>query len=167
MDISCEQWGVSQEPNSWCPYMFPLAARRLPSRRAAHACACACARTRLPPSPPIAQAARRRSLTAAAARPRPARCPLTVIRMPSLSPSMVSATVTHWNVDLGAPITCGELIVEVETDTLDEFKLGNVVGMEIEAWDEGYLARGTLRVARHTPLRLNTSSVRQHAPAQC
>ena len=120
--------------------MFPLAARRLPSRRAAHACACACARTRLPPSPPIAQAAPRRSLTAAA-RPRPARCPLTVIRMPSLSPSMVSATVTHWNVDLGAPITCGELIVEVETDTLDEFKLGNVVGMEIEAWDDGYLAR--------------------------
>ena len=65
---------------------------------------------------------------------------MTVVSMPQLSPSMKSATITRWLLNVGDEFESGELFVEVTTDSLLDHG-SEVFGMEIESWEDGHAAR--------------------------
>ena len=60
--------------------------------------------------------------------------------MPMLSPSMTSATITRWMIDVGDEFESGELFVEIMTDSLLETG-SQTFEMEVESWEDGHLAR--------------------------
>jgi hypothetical protein len=65
---------------------------------------------------------------------------MTVVPMPMLSPSMASATITRWMLDVGDEFESGELFVEITTDSLLETG-SQTFEMEVESWEDGHLAR--------------------------
>jgi hypothetical protein len=65
---------------------------------------------------------------------------MTVVAMPQLSPSMTSATITRWLLDVGDEFESGELFVEISTDSLLESG-SETFEMEIESWEDGHAAR--------------------------
>ena len=54
------------------------------------------------------------------------------IKMPALSPTMESGTLSKWLVKEGDSVTSGDVIAEIETDKAT---------MEVEAVDEGTMAK--------------------------
>lgn len=65
---------------------------------------------------------------------------MTVVSMPQLSPSMTSATITRWLLDVGDEFESGELFMEISTDSLLETG-SQTFEMEIESWEDGHAAR--------------------------
>ena len=55
-----------------------------------------------------------------------------VVTLPQLSPAMKNGTISRWVLDVGDPVTAGEVFLELSTSTLLE-ETGPPVTMEVEA----------------------------------
>ena len=62
---------------------------------------------------------------------------MTNIKMPALSPTMTSGTLTKWLVKEGDNVKSGDIIAEIETDKAT---------MEIEATDSGILSLSLIHI---------------------
>ena len=59
---------------------------------------------------------------------------MTNLKMPALSPTMTSGTISKWLVKEGDNVKSGDIIAEIETDKAT---------MEVEAVDEGFVEKLT------------------------